>query len=159
MDKILLYADGGDSNNDKDDPDNDCTTIRDTLQQIDLIHRLAEKYKNAWEIVYCADDILPVFRDGKFACLISVEGLHQVANSSSVLRMYHRLGVRCMTFVHSQSTMFANSAVSAPWMDSISLLTATILDRTCQAACWWSDSSGPRDGSGDEQDRNVCSRC
>ncbi|KAF7936260.1 uncharacterized protein EAE98_002479 [Botrytis deweyae] len=86
--------------------------VKDTLQQIDLIYRLVELYKEKWEIANEADDILRIFKQRKFVCLIGVEGLHQVGNSSSVLRMYHKLGVRYVTVVHSQNNMFADSATA-----------------------------------------------
>lgn len=87
--------------------------VRDTLQQIDLLYRVVERYSDTLEIVHKADDIMPVFQSGKCASLIGVEGLHQIANSSSVLRMYHRLGVRYVTLAHDKNNAFADSAVRA----------------------------------------------
>lgn len=63
-------------------------------------------------IAYRSEQILEIFRDGKVAGLIGVEGLHQIGNSSSVLRMYHRLGVRYITLTHNQNNLYADSAVS-----------------------------------------------
>jgi microsomal dipeptidase-like Zn-dependent dipeptidase len=86
--------------------------VRDTLQQIDLIHRLVERYSNVFEFAERTDDILRIFNRGRVACLIGVEGLHQIGNSASVLRMYHRLGVRYVTLTHVQNNLYADSAVS-----------------------------------------------
>lgn len=86
--------------------------LRDTLQQIDLLYRVVDKYSKHMEIVHKADDIMRIFKDGKCASLIGVEGLHQIGNSSSVLRMYHKLGVRYITLAHNKNNPYADSAVS-----------------------------------------------
>lgn len=86
--------------------------IHDTLQQIDLIHRMVEHYPTVFALALTAADILPIFRSGRIASLIGVEGLHQIGNSVSVLRSFHRLGVRYVTLVHNENNRFADSAVS-----------------------------------------------
>ena len=86
--------------------------LRDSLQQIDLIHRLIEINAVNLKHVSRARDIIPAFHDGKIACLVGAEGLHQIANSASVLRSYYRLGVRYVTLAHSENNMYADSAVS-----------------------------------------------
>jgi membrane dipeptidase len=82
-----------------------------TLQQIDLIHSWMDKYPDSLALASRAADVLEIFRSGRVASLIGVEGLHQVANSASVLRMLHRLGVRYVTLTHSQNNLYADSAV------------------------------------------------
>jgi membrane dipeptidase len=93
----------------EDDSEN---IVRDTLQQIDLVYRLAELYVDEWEICESAGDIMRIFKKGKFVSLMGVEGLHQIGNSSSVLRMYHKLGVRYVTLTHNKNNPYADSAVS-----------------------------------------------
>jgi len=85
--------------------------MRDTLQQIDLIHRIVEKYNDKLEIVQKARDIFDIFRRGKIAVVLSIEGLHQIGNSASVLRNYYRLGVRCATLTHNKNNRYAASSV------------------------------------------------
>lgn len=86
--------------------------LKKTLQQIDLIHVLFERLPDTFGFVERSTDIWKFFRLGRIASLIGVEGLHQIANSASVLRMFHRLGVRYVTLTHNCSNMFADSAVS-----------------------------------------------
>jgi membrane dipeptidase len=86
--------------------------LRETLQQLDLIHRLVEKYSFRLELVDSAARIMTVFGSGKIACMIGVEGLHQVGDCPSVLRMYHKLGVRYVTLTHNWANAYADSAVS-----------------------------------------------
>ena len=52
-------------------------------------------------LVNNTDDILKIFHQGKLSYLLGTEGLHQIGNSSSVLRMYQQLGVRYVTLVHN----------------------------------------------------------
>ena len=86
--------------------------LRQTIQQIDLIHAVIKTHSDRLGLVERSVDILNIFRSGRIASLLGVEGLHQIANSASVLRMYHRLGVRYVTLCHDSNTMYADSAVS-----------------------------------------------
>ena len=108
--------------------------VRDTLQQIDLLYRVVDRYSDTLEIVQKSDDIMPVFQSGKCASLIGVEGLHQIANSSSVLRIYHRLGVRYVTLAHDKNNAFVDSAVRSknpgvPRSVSVYSSSATLTDK------------------------------
>lgn len=85
--------------------------LRDTMQQIDLVHRLVDRYADYLRIVEKSSDVMPLFASGHFVCLIGVEGLHQIANSASILRLYHRLCARYITLVHNKNNLYADSAV------------------------------------------------
>ncbi|KAJ5954132.1 Peptidase M19 renal dipeptidase [Penicillium viridicatum] len=87
--------------------------LRDTIQQIDLVHRLLELYPDDMGLVEESSDIMRLFKAGKFSSLIGVEGLHQIANSASVLRMYYKLGVRYVTLAHNKNNIYADSATSS----------------------------------------------
>ncbi|OKL56653.1 hypothetical protein UA08_08298 [Talaromyces atroroseus] len=87
--------------------------LRDTLQQIDLVYRLVDLYADSMGIIEKSSDIMPLFQSRKFVSLIGVEGLHQIANSPSVLRLYHRLGVRYITLAHTKNNLYADSATSS----------------------------------------------
>lgn len=86
--------------------------IRATLQQIDLVHTLVDLFPTVFALAFRAADIMPIFRSGRIASLIGIEGLHQIDNSASVLRMYHRLGVRYITLCHDCNNAYADAAVS-----------------------------------------------
>jgi membrane dipeptidase len=86
-----------------------------TLQQIDLVHEIIKKYPEVLGLAVTATDIWTVFKSGRIASLIGVEGLHQIGNSASVLRMYHRLGVRYITLAHNSNNLYVDAAVRAPY--------------------------------------------
>jgi membrane dipeptidase len=90
------------------------TAVRTTLEQIDVIHQLALRYPDTFEMAYGTADILRIRKAGKIACLIGVEGGHSIENSIGVLRNLHRLGVRYMTLTHSESLDWADSCSDEP---------------------------------------------
>lgn len=81
-----------------------------TLEQIDLIHRMIKRYPETFEMASTADDIERIHKSGKIASVIGVEGGHSIENSLSLLRVFYGLGVRYMTLTHSDSLDWADSA-------------------------------------------------
>jgi membrane dipeptidase len=86
--------------------------LRDTLQQIDVIHSLVERYPDNLALARTSGEVWDAFRAQRVASLIGVEGLHQIANSASVMRNFHRLGVRYITLAHDSNNLYADSTVS-----------------------------------------------
>jgi membrane dipeptidase len=90
------------------------TAVKLTIEQMDVIHELARRYPDTFEMAYGTEDILRIRRSGKIACLIGIEGGHAIDNSLAVLRMYHKLGARYMTLTHSDSLDWADSCSDEP---------------------------------------------
>ncbi|VTR96809.1 membrane dipeptidase : Membrane dipeptidase OS=Planctomyces maris DSM 8797 GN=PM8797T_23916 PE=4 SV=1: Peptidase_M19 [Gemmata massiliana] len=90
------------------------TAVKMTLEQIDVVHELARRYPDTFEMAYGTEDIRRVRKAGKIACLIGIEGGHAIDNSLPLLRNYHRLGVRYMTLTHSESLDWADSCSDEP---------------------------------------------
>jgi membrane dipeptidase len=88
--------------------------IRETLEQIDLVHRLVKAYPDNLALARSADDIERIHRSGKVASLIGVEGGHQMGGSMAALRSYYDLGARYMTLTHFKNNEFADSATDDP---------------------------------------------
>jgi membrane dipeptidase len=90
------------------------TAVRMTLEQIDVIHRMIERYPNDFAFAGSVADIEAARKAGKIAGLIGVEGGHSIDDSLELLRTLYRVGVRYMTLTHSDSTAWADSATDAP---------------------------------------------
>jgi microsomal dipeptidase-like Zn-dependent dipeptidase len=72
-----------------------------TMEQIDVIKRLVDKYSNDLMYVTEADQIMEAFKQNKIASMIEIEGPHSLDSRLSALRLYYEMGVRCMTITHS----------------------------------------------------------
>jgi len=90
------------------------TAVRVTLEQIDVIHELARRYPDTFEMAYGTEDILRIRKNGKIACLIGIEGGQAIDKSLPLLRSYYKLGVRYMTLTHSESLDWADSCSDEP---------------------------------------------
>ncbi|HEX8064266.1 MAG TPA: dipeptidase, partial [Allosphingosinicella sp.] len=93
--------------------------IRVTLEQIDIVHRMVERYPGRLEMASTAADIRRIEKAGKIASLIGVEGGHQIGNSPAALRQFHALGARYMTLTHSKNNDWADSATDDPAHDGL----------------------------------------
>jgi membrane dipeptidase len=92
----------------------DSSSVRKTLEQIDIVQRMVRAYPNDLVLATTVDDILRARKEGKIASLIGIEGGHSIDNSLGVLREMHALGVRYMTLTHSESLDWADSATDEP---------------------------------------------
>ena len=96
------------------------TAVTATLEQIDIVHRMMRKYPDAFELALTADDVERIFKKGKVASLIGMEGGHSIDSSLGALRMFHRLGARYMTLTHSKNVPWADSATDTPVFGGLS---------------------------------------
>lgn len=91
--------------------DNYSQSIRDTLQQIDVITRLAKAYPHDFSSVHVnSSTALAAFHKNLLVSPLGVEGLHQIGNSVANLRQYHSLGVRYATLTHNCHNRYADAA-------------------------------------------------
>ena len=88
--------------------------VQTTLEQIDLVKRMCARYPNDLAMAYSAADTIRVHQSHKVACLIGIEGGHQINNSLGVLRQMYAAGARYMTLTHTKNTDWADSATDAP---------------------------------------------
>jgi membrane dipeptidase len=65
-------------------------------------------------MAYSAADIRRIHQAHKIACLIGIEGGHQINGSLAVLRQMYAAGARYMTLTHTTNTDWADSATDAP---------------------------------------------
>ena len=90
-----------------------------TLEQIDVIKRLIERYPARLALALTADDVQRAMDAGKVASLIGMEGGHSIGSSLAVLRQMYDLGARYMTLTHSRNTSWADSASVDPQHDGL----------------------------------------
>ncbi|MEO8113145.1 MAG: dipeptidase [Phenylobacterium sp.] len=88
--------------------------VQTTLEQIDLVKRLAERYPADFEMAYSADDIVRIHKAGRIAALIGVEGGNQINESLASLRQFYASGARYMTLTHAINSRWADSATANP---------------------------------------------
>ena len=82
-----------------------------TLEQVDAVHTMVERYPDDLALVTTADGLDAVLRDGtRVGSLLGAEGGHSLDNSLGVLRDLYRLGVRYLTLTHNENTDWADSA-------------------------------------------------
>src|SRR5918994_1167409 len=89
------------------------SAVTATLEQMDIVYRMLSKHPDVFELALTADDVERVFKKGRIASLIGMEGGHSIDNSLGALRMFHRLGARYMTLTHSLNVPWADSATDA----------------------------------------------
>jgi membrane dipeptidase len=101
-------------------PADDPRPVASTLEQIDIVHRMTRKYPETFELALTASDVERIFKNGRIASLIGMEGGHSIDSSLGALRMFHRLGARYMTLTHSKNVPWADSATDTPALNGLS---------------------------------------
>jgi membrane dipeptidase len=94
--------------------------VMTTLQQVDLVHRMAAAYPRELSLATTADEVTRAMGQGRIASLIGAEGGHSIGSSLGVLRSLHALGVRYMTLTHNDNVPWADSATDIPAVGGLS---------------------------------------
>ncbi len=84
--------------------------VTQTLEQIDCVYRIIERYPDTFQFAHTADDVRAAWAAGRIASLLGAEGGHSIDESLGVLRMLRRLGVAYMTLTHNHNVPWADSA-------------------------------------------------
>ena len=95
-------------------------SVTQTLEQIDIVHRMVARYPERLALALTADDIERAQRQNRIASLIGMEGGHSIDSSLAVLRTMHRLGARYMTLTHSLNVPWADAATDSAKLDGLS---------------------------------------
>jgi membrane dipeptidase len=101
--------------------------VQVTIEQIDLVKRIAARYPSDLEMAYTAADIRRIHHAGKVASLIGVEGGHQINGSLGVLRQLYDLGARYMTLTNTSNMTWADSATDKPEHHGLTTVGAQVI--------------------------------
>lgn len=88
--------------------------VKATFEQIDTAKRVVAAHPDAFGLAFTADEVEAVFKSGRIASLIGMEGGYSIDDSVGLLREFYRAGARYMTLTHSKTTTWADSATDAP---------------------------------------------
>ena len=81
------------------------------LEQIDIAQRVISKYADRFELATESSQVMPIFRKGKLASMLGMEGGHAIENSLGALRAFYSMGVRYMTLTHNVTLDWADAGV------------------------------------------------
>ena len=84
------------------------------LEQIEIARRVIQKHPDRFELALDSSQVLPIFRRGKLASMLGMEGGHAIENSLGALRAFYGLGVRYMTLTHNVTLDWADAASGPP---------------------------------------------
>lgn len=101
-------------------PSNQPDPARTVVQQIDLVHRMIERYPETFALALTADDVERAVAQGKIASLIGIEGGVAIEGDLAMLRGFARLGARYMTLTHNVTLDWADAATDDPKSDGLS---------------------------------------
>jgi membrane dipeptidase len=96
------------------------TAVSATLEQIDVVDQLLERYPADLARALSAEDLEIARDEGRIASLMGAEGGHSINNSLATLRALYALGVRYMTLTHNDNIAWADSATDEPGVGGLS---------------------------------------
>ena len=76
-----------------------------------MFHRLSAQYPKYFTPPKDSAAALQAFAEGRLISPIGIEGLHQIGNSLSTLRLYYQLGVRYSTLTWNCHNIYADAAL------------------------------------------------
>ncbi|KAF1950386.1 hypothetical protein CC80DRAFT_427048 [Byssothecium circinans] len=87
--------------------------VKATLEALDLFNRLGQQYPKYFTLTPDSTSAIQAFEAGRQISPVIIEGLHQIGNSLSTLRLYHKLGVRYATLTWNCHNKYADSAIES----------------------------------------------
>lgn len=87
--------------------------VRGTLDQLDLFRRLGQSYPRYFTPTSNSSEALQAFKENRLISPVIIEGLHQIGNSLSTLRLFHQLGVRYATLTWNCHNKYADAALES----------------------------------------------
>lgn len=95
------------------------TPVHNALYMLDCLHRELEESADELRLVTTADEILASRDAGRIGIMIGIEGSEALGDDLSLLRSYHRLGMRVLTLNWHQRNLVGDG-VSEPSASGLS---------------------------------------
>ena len=95
--------------------------------QIELVRQMTRAYPRVFELARTAADVERIFKAGRIASLLGLEGGHSIGSSLDTLRAFHELGAGYLTLTHSRNTSWADSATDSPAHGGLSPFGETVV--------------------------------
>ena len=81
------------------------------MEEIDIARQIIKAHPDTFELALTAGDIERIFKAGKIASLLGMEGGYALYNSLGAMRSFYELGVRYMTLTHNVSLDWVDAAL------------------------------------------------
>ncbi|HSM04468.1 MAG TPA: dipeptidase [Longimicrobiales bacterium] len=88
--------------------------VQVSLEEIERYHQLAEQHPDELALCRTAEDVRGAHEQEKTCILLGMAGGHNIAESLSVLRSYHRLGLSYLHLNHDTNTSWSDAARQEP---------------------------------------------
>lgn len=88
--------------------------MHQAVEMIDLFWKMLEDHREALAFAGSAEDIRRARSEGRFACLLAIEGGEALEGKLSSLRMFYRLGVRLLTLTWNFRNELAAGQMEGP---------------------------------------------
>lgn len=93
-------------------PDNPLA-LKTALQMVDSFYNSVEENKDVFTQVTNNTEIFQAKKDGKVGGMLTIEGSEPLMGELSILRLFHKLGVRIVSFTWNWRTEFADGLAAA----------------------------------------------
>ena len=87
--------------------------LKTALQMVDAFYTGIEENKDKIVQVRSYNEIIRADKEGKVGALLSIEGAEPLMGDLGILRVFHRLGVRILSFTWNWRTEFADGLAAA----------------------------------------------
>jgi len=87
--------------------------LRTALDMVDIFYNECEKNKETLAPVTSYDEIMKAVKQGKVAAMLSIEGADVIEGRLSMLRIFHRLGIRMVGLVHHLRNLLADGVTDS----------------------------------------------
>lgn len=94
--------------------DGDGTALLQTVQQIDLVKVMVNRYPETFELASTVADVRRIAKSGKIASMMGIEGGYSIESNLDNIERFYDMGCRYMTLTHSKSLQWADSATDEP---------------------------------------------